>query len=1075
MVGGILELVARSVEDVFIIGNPQITLFKVVYRRYTNFSREEKKLKFNNKVDFDTKCTCRIKRFGDLVHKLHLVIDIPGIDIRYKILKISTIKSMLEAYGIIWTLDDGDALTSPITDDHMDQIEELINAKIIELETLRDEIDNLDNEEDILGALEQIFTDSEITDNEFFYAAISSIMTYYSGSVVYKFIESYKNDAIAEEDNSIITISDLKNELYLRYRNIIYDSVENFYRESSYTDENILFINVLERGKFSISTIDLGIDSSTFFKNKINELYTNNINLDENTYTVHDSYKIFDQYLTNKNVIINNIYEPAVIKTNIQDHVLYDIGKNIQFLLKIYNNLGLAYRFMFYKRYSYDSPSDSYDTSENFVNISTSNISKFNDNFTNNFTIEKIEGEPDGITHFYSDYVIPTITTFHTSNRALYRKSTFTDYYANKELWSAIDIKTLLTVDDDYSDALENVKLLNLIPLVAITDIYSSINSVLTNIMEITSSVDDPHIIGIKNITIDKIDPIKTMLLSEIIASDLVSDADISQLAELSDTYKKSTDDIILTGLFTPYKYFSYAGSSYNVMEYLKRIYMGNLLDAILDYSSLYEQKLLNSNMSYCTVSFTTYGTSSVETVLNINFPTGSTFSTTVGNYFNIYSANDEIKYKVWFNVDSGSTEPILEGTTSIEIAIESDNTSTQVASSVATALNALDTFSATNSDETVTVTNSSSGYSSQTSCANMPHKLAAEELVIGTSSAKRSIKITTKSASEYTSTGTSNYLSLYGELNTNKYYIWFSNGGDDPELSDYTNSYSIDITNITTADEVATALSECINYNIGTVFTSTVDGSEVTITNDTFGISGPMDIGTENDPNHLGIIDSINMFFMVTDSDASSVFILPNYSKYEANGLSLYQINRSHITFKNPLVSSSNTSEVIDVQSSIWYDIYTNIIDSYNNLYDKIILSNEYFTESLGSEMLRYKTHIDTNENDETGNIFTNIREDDGLGGYSINYYLATSTMTDKIINSTTGWLNNELDLYNQVIDAYDANKGILNIYDNTIPLTTHTFETFDNMHKIFEDILYSDFETNKDVISSIKTYMRI
>ncbi len=40
MGGGLLQLVAYGAQDVYLTGNPQITFFKVVYRRHTNFSLE---------------------------------------------------------------------------------------------------------------------------------------------------------------------------------------------------------------------------------------------------------------------------------------------------------------------------------------------------------------------------------------------------------------------------------------------------------------------------------------------------------------------------------------------------------------------------------------------------------------------------------------------------------------------------------------------------------------------------------------------------------------------------------------------------------------------------------------------------------------------------------------------------------------------------------------------------------------------------------------------------------------------------------------------------------------------------
>ena len=52
MTGGILQIVARGNEDKFIIDNPQITFFKTIYRRHTNYSRGEYDLTFNTKLDF---------------------------------------------------------------------------------------------------------------------------------------------------------------------------------------------------------------------------------------------------------------------------------------------------------------------------------------------------------------------------------------------------------------------------------------------------------------------------------------------------------------------------------------------------------------------------------------------------------------------------------------------------------------------------------------------------------------------------------------------------------------------------------------------------------------------------------------------------------------------------------------------------------------------------------------------------------------------------------------------------------------------------------------------------------------
>ncbi len=47
MGGGLLQLVAYGAQDVYLTGNPQITFFKVVYRRHTNFALESIQQTFN--------------------------------------------------------------------------------------------------------------------------------------------------------------------------------------------------------------------------------------------------------------------------------------------------------------------------------------------------------------------------------------------------------------------------------------------------------------------------------------------------------------------------------------------------------------------------------------------------------------------------------------------------------------------------------------------------------------------------------------------------------------------------------------------------------------------------------------------------------------------------------------------------------------------------------------------------------------------------------------------------------------------------------------------------------------------
>jgi len=72
MGGGLMQLVAYGAQDIYLTGNPQITFFKVVYRRHTNFSMESIQQTFNGAIEFDRKVTCTISRNGDLIHRIYL-------------------------------------------------------------------------------------------------------------------------------------------------------------------------------------------------------------------------------------------------------------------------------------------------------------------------------------------------------------------------------------------------------------------------------------------------------------------------------------------------------------------------------------------------------------------------------------------------------------------------------------------------------------------------------------------------------------------------------------------------------------------------------------------------------------------------------------------------------------------------------------------------------------------------------------------------------------------------------------------------------------------------------------------
>ena len=74
-----MQLVAYGAQDIYLTGNPQITFFKVVYRRHTNFSMESIEQTWNGTSDkANGRCTATISRNGDLVYRMYFEVTNEG-------------------------------------------------------------------------------------------------------------------------------------------------------------------------------------------------------------------------------------------------------------------------------------------------------------------------------------------------------------------------------------------------------------------------------------------------------------------------------------------------------------------------------------------------------------------------------------------------------------------------------------------------------------------------------------------------------------------------------------------------------------------------------------------------------------------------------------------------------------------------------------------------------------------------------------------------------------------------------------------------------------------------------------
>jgi hypothetical protein len=79
MAGGLIQIASYGIHDIFLIGNPQITFFKTVYKRHSNFSMEYIQEALDGVQNFGGSLTCNLTKAGDLLHKLYVQIEIPQV------------------------------------------------------------------------------------------------------------------------------------------------------------------------------------------------------------------------------------------------------------------------------------------------------------------------------------------------------------------------------------------------------------------------------------------------------------------------------------------------------------------------------------------------------------------------------------------------------------------------------------------------------------------------------------------------------------------------------------------------------------------------------------------------------------------------------------------------------------------------------------------------------------------------------------------------------------------------------------------------------------------------------------
>lgn len=83
MPGGLIQLVAYGAQDAYLTGNPQITFWKGLYKRHTNFAMEPFRVNLTGQANWGVKHSAILPRHADLLFNTYLEVELPDYGIDY--------------------------------------------------------------------------------------------------------------------------------------------------------------------------------------------------------------------------------------------------------------------------------------------------------------------------------------------------------------------------------------------------------------------------------------------------------------------------------------------------------------------------------------------------------------------------------------------------------------------------------------------------------------------------------------------------------------------------------------------------------------------------------------------------------------------------------------------------------------------------------------------------------------------------------------------------------------------------------------------------------------------------------
>lgn len=327
MAGGLINIVSYGAQDLYLTGTPQITHFKLIYRRYTNFSMESIEIRSEDPIDFGKKTRIKLPTVGDLVHKMYLKLSLPRIEF-IRSVDNNKVNEKLKIY-----------------EDSLLDLENISNFLALNKEAFRKAYNEYLIENSTLDDIKKIITD------EFNIASyidkyrkrinadlVDNLFKYYNKNTNMYLVDLFKYEVGNNFDIKNITLDDIaknfNNTTLLEIKKIIND-INNLMKDLMMPNIVNIYNLIIKYKKIQQDNIDIILESNiTQVESVKKSSIINLLNIDENTNYISD----IDEYMNIIRTTNEKINEDMIkLKQIIKNEIFYN-SESYNDVKKYYNN-----------------------------------------------------------------------------------------------------------------------------------------------------------------------------------------------------------------------------------------------------------------------------------------------------------------------------------------------------------------------------------------------------------------------------------------------------------------------------------------------------------------------------------------------------------------------------------------------------------------------------------------------------------------------------------------------------------------------------------------------------------------